>query len=303
MKFSHCLADREFTVVNTEFNHERVMASLPENGNKENQIRLVSIPDGMEPRPEPFRQAFPTITDENMGWVVQVAKNMGISVALFWSAAVGLRALILHIPQLIETGILDSDGNFLAEDSTCLSWLDQQPTRSVIYLAFGSTTILNKNQFHELALGLELAGQPFLWVVRPSLINEQIDAYPDGFQARVANRSRIVGWAPQQKVLAHPSIACFVTHCGWNSTTEGVAMGVPFLCWAYFCDQFLNQSYICDVWKVGLQLNKNDGQALLVDEMIRARALEFKEISKRSVSEGGSSMINLNDFIESVKSN
>ncbi|KAI3849911.1 hypothetical protein MKW98_026825 [Papaver atlanticum] len=46
-------------------------------------------------------------------------------------------------------------GNFLAEDSTCLSWLDQQPARSVIYLAFGSTTILNKHQFHELALGLE----------------------------------------------------------------------------------------------------------------------------------------------------
>lgn len=141
---------------------------------------------------------------------------------------------LLPVGPLLAAEQTQLRGNFLAEDSTCLSWLDQQPARSVIYLAFGSTTIIEKHQFHELALGLELTGQPFLWVVRPSLIDDQNDAYPDGFQARVANRSRIVGWAPQQKVLAHPSIACFVTHCGWNSTMEGVAMGVPFLCWAYF---------------------------------------------------------------------
>ncbi|KAI3849910.1 hypothetical protein MKW98_026824 [Papaver atlanticum] len=95
---------------------------------------------------------------------------------------------------------------------------------------------------------------------------------------------------------------------------EGVTMGLPFLCWPYFVDQFLNQSYISDIWKVGLQLNKNEGgiiskeefinrvKALLADEMIRARALELKDISKKSVSEGGSSMTNLTNFIESVKS-
>ncbi|KAI3983403.1 hypothetical protein MKX01_013470 [Papaver californicum] len=297
------------------------------------------------------------IADENMGWAVKVAKKMKIPVAAFWTASAGLRTVHLHLEQMIETGILDSEGNskkhftqsffrsirsnirdikdadwflvnsvyeleksnyplnqnllpvgplllaadqqtqlsgnFLAEDSTCLSWLDQQTARSVIYLAFGSTTIINKHQFHELALGLEQTGQPFLWAVRPNLTDEHIDAYPDGFQARVANRSRIVGWAPQQK---------------------GVAMGVRFLCWPYFVDQFLNQTYICDVWKVGLQLNKNDGgiiskkefinkvKALLLDEMIRARALELKDISKKSVSEGSSSMINLTNFIESVKS-
>lgn len=63
-----------------------------------------------------------------------------------------------------------------------------------------------------------------------------------------------------------------------------------------------------------MQLNKDDGgiiskeefiskvKALLVDKMITARALELKEISKQSVSEGGSSKINLSHFIESVKS-
>lgn len=43
-------------------------------------------------------------------------------------------------------------GSFLPEDFTCLNWLDQQPLCSVVYVAFGSTTIFNEAQFQELAL-------------------------------------------------------------------------------------------------------------------------------------------------------
>ena len=52
-------------------------------------------------------------------------------------------------------------GSFWPQDSTCLSWLDQQPMGSVIYVAFGSTATLSQQQFDEIALGLELIGQPF----------------------------------------------------------------------------------------------------------------------------------------------
>ncbi|KAF8378747.1 hypothetical protein HHK36_030096 [Tetracentron sinense] len=203
--------------------------------------------------------------------------------------------------------------NFWPEDSTCLNWLNQQPACSVIYVAFGSFAVLDQTQFHELALGLELTGHRFLWVVRPNLTDGQATTYPDGFQARVAARGSIISWAPQQKVLAHPSIACFLTHCGWNSTLEGLSMGVPFLCWPYIADQFLNQAYISDIWKVGLRLNSDDKgiisreeikkkvEEVLGDEKIRERVLVLKEMAKKSVSEGGSSMKNLNDFVEAMK--
>ncbi|KAF2299329.1 hypothetical protein GH714_031586 [Hevea brasiliensis] len=127
-------------------------------------------------------------------------------------------------PLLASNRLGDTVGHFWPEDSSCLKWLDQQPPKSVIYVAFGSFTVFDKTQFQELALGLEISCRPFLWVVRPDIVNET-NAYPDGFQERIGTRGRLVGWTSQQKVLSHPSIACFLSHCGWNSTLESVCNG------------------------------------------------------------------------------
>ena len=54
----------------------------------------------------------------------------------------------------------------------------------------------------------------------------------------------VVRWCPQQKVVAHRAVCAFfrfVSHCGWNSTMEGVRNGMPFLSWPYFADQFLDR--------------------------------------------------------------
>ncbi|KAF9591529.1 hypothetical protein IFM89_004583 [Coptis chinensis] len=224
------------------------------------------------------------------------------------------------IPNILSIGpLLASEqlghptGHLLPEDSTCITWLDQQPVQSVVYFAFGSTTTFNQSQFNELVHGLELVNRPFLWVVRPGLTDELSPLNSDSFKDTIAYHGKIVSWAPQRKVLAHPSIACFVTHCGWNSTVDGVSMGVPLLCWPYLADQFHNRNYICDIWKVGLRLDKDENgiitrseiktkvQKLLGDEGIRSRANNFKDMGKRSVSEGGLSSNNFKDFINWIK--
>jgi UDP:flavonoid glycosyltransferase YjiC (YdhE family) len=217
-------------------------------------------------------------------------------------------------PLLASNRLGDQLGYFWPEDSTCLKWLDQQPPKSVVYVAFGSFTVFDKTQFQELAQGLELSSRSFLWVVRPDITTETKDAYPEGFQERVATRGRMVGWAPQQKVLSHPSISCFLSHCGWNSTMEGVSNGVPFLCWPYFADQFLNETYICDVWKVGLKFDKNKCgiitreeiknkvETVISDEKIKARAAELKRLAMQNVGEAGYSSENFKNFIEWIKS-
>ncbi|KAF6146432.1 hypothetical protein GIB67_037732 [Kingdonia uniflora] len=221
---------------------------------------------------------------------------------------------LLPIGPLLRTNLSgEITGNFWSEDSSCVKWLDKQAPCSVIYIAFGSITVFNQHQFHELAIGIELIDQPFLWVVRLDLTDGSAATYPDGFQERIATRGKIVSWAPQQKVLARPSVSLFITHCGWNSTMEGLSMGFPFLCWPYFFDQFLNQSYISNLWKVGLQLNVEDDEIissaeiykkfkdLIGDETIRTRALEMKEKKNRNLTTGGSSLKKFNDFLQAMK--
>ncbi|CAL4927424.1 unnamed protein product [Urochloa decumbens] len=204
-------------------------------------------------------------------------------------------------PDILPVGPLLADpklekpvGQFLPEDARCLGWLDARADRSVVYVAFGSFTVFDPRQFEELALGLELTGRPFLWVVRPDFAGGGLsEAWLDEFQRRVGGDSGlIVSWCPQQQVLAHRAVACFVSHCGWNSTMEGVRNGVPFVCWPYFTDQFLNESYICNVWRTGLLVVPGaDGvvtkeelsakaERVLGDEGIRERVDALKDFKK-----------------------
>ncbi|EOY22031.1 UDP-Glycosyltransferase superfamily protein, putative [Theobroma cacao] len=224
------------------------------------------------------------------------------------------------VPNILPIGPLHARnymgtfaGNFWPEDSICISWLDQQTAGSVIYVAFGSTGKFSPQQVDELALGLELTGHPFLWVVRSNLSNGSVTKFPEGFIERIADRGKIVEWGPQEKVLAHPSVACFVSHCGWNSTLEGLSKGIPFLCWPYFTDQLHNKSYICDVWRIGLGVDPDENgiitrheistkiKAVLSSDAIKANALHLKELARKSVNEGGSSYKNFKSFIEQIK--
>jgi UDP-N-acetylglucosamine:LPS N-acetylglucosamine transferase len=139
-----------------------------------------------------------------------------------------------------------------------LAWLDAQPERSVVFLCFGSMGALPEEQLREIAGGLEASGQRFLWVVRTppgradlKKILEQrgepdLDALlPEGFLERTRGRGLVVrSWAPQAAVLHHPATAAFVTHCGWNSALEGVAAGVPMLCWPLYAEQMMNKVFM-----------------------------------------------------------
>ncbi|XP_057754299.1 UDP-glycosyltransferase 83A1-like [Arachis stenosperma] len=217
---------------------------------------------------------------------------------------------ILPIGPLIESAKYRSMGQFWEEDLSCLNWLNQQPPCSVIYVAFGSLAIFDPCQLKELALGLELANKPFLWVVREDSNSINKLACIEEFQG---TRAKIIKWAPQNSVLSHPAVACFISHCGWNSVMEGVSNGVPFLCWPYFADQLHNKAYICDVWKVGLGFEfdekgiisrweiKKKVDQLLGDQNIRVRSKKMKEKVMNSIVEGGKSSENFNKFMDWLK--
>ncbi|KAL3834150.1 hypothetical protein ACJIZ3_008886 [Penstemon smallii] len=218
---------------------------------------------------------------------------------------------LLSVGPLLANGL--SSGSFCTEDSTCLTWLDKQSKSSVVYVAFGSTSRYNQQQLDELANGLESMGHPFLWVAWSGLSNGAFPTYSNEFKERVANRGKIVEWAPQELVLSHPSIACFITHCGWSSFLESLSMGVPLLCWPYFGDQLYTQTCICDSWRVGMLLKPDENgiisryeimhkvDQLLLDGNVRENVQKLKEIATKSISKGGSSSINLEYLVEQMK--
>ncbi|KAK1262905.1 hypothetical protein QJS04_geneDACA017409 [Acorus gramineus] len=51
--------------------------------------------------------------------------------------------------------------------------------------------------WEELALGLELMGRRFLWVVWSDLTETAHMAFLKGFEERVVGKERMAGWLPQ----------------------------------------------------------------------------------------------------------
>uniref|UniRef100_A0A7N2MXF0 Glycosyltransferase n=1 Tax=Quercus lobata TaxID=97700 RepID=A0A7N2MXF0_QUELO len=132
----------------------------------------------------------------------------------------------------------------------CISWLDEQKERSVAYVSFGTVASPPQNELIALAEALEESGIPFLW----SLKDKIKSLLPKGFVERTGMQGKIVPWTPQVKVLAHSSIAVFMTHCGSNSVSESVAYGVPLICRPFFGDHHMTGRMVEEVWGIGVKV-------------------------------------------------
>ncbi|XP_042493195.1 UDP-glycosyltransferase 82A1-like [Macadamia integrifolia] len=196
--------------------------------------------------------------------------------------------------------------SFWEEDRSCLNWLHEQKTGSVIYVSFGSWVgPIGEEKINELALGLEATRRPFIWVVAPTWRK----GLPMGYLERIAKQgSKLVSWAPQKELLQHEAIGCYLTHCGWNSTMEAIQCGRRLLCYPVSGDQFVNCKYIVKVWGIGVEMH-GDGRRDVEDgvrrvmeegEEMQQRILEWKE---RVLGEKGSSgaAATLTAFVDDLK--
>ncbi|XP_073126785.1 UDP-glycosyltransferase 76B1-like [Henckelia pumila] len=202
--------------------------------------------------------------------------------------------------------------SYLTQDRSSISWLDTQELNSVLYVSFGSGATMDQKNAREMAWCLADTKQPFLWVVRPGLVqgSEWLEWLPNEFVEVISQRGYIIKWAPQQEVLSHPSVGGFWTHSGWNSVLESICEGVPMICSSFSGDQHVNSRYVSDAWRLGIKLEKGFEREemesairkIMVDgegQEIRERALRLKEKIQGFSSQ---SLNALSDLIVSFKS-
>ncbi|KAG7650589.1 putative anthocyanidin 3-O-glucoside 2'''-O-xylosyltransferase [Arabidopsis thaliana] len=143
-------------------------------------------------------------------------------------------------------------------------WLSGFGQGSVVFCALGSQTILEKNQFQELCLGIELTGLPFLVAVKPPKgANTIHEALPEGFEERVKGRGIVWGeWVQQPSwqplILAHPSVGCFVSHCGFGSMWESLMSDCQIVFIPVLNDQVLTTRVMTEELEVSVEVQREE---------------------------------------------
>ncbi|KAF7013444.1 hypothetical protein CFC21_027529 [Triticum aestivum] len=163
--------------------------------------------------------------------------------------------------------------SFFSSDAPCMAWLDR----------------------------------PFLWVVR----SNEAQKISEELHGRCKENGLIVPWCPQLEVLAHKATGCFLTHCGWNSTTEALVAGVPMVAMPRSADQPTTAKYVESAWGIGVGMHTDEKGLVRREEVercirkvmdgegkveYRKNATKWMKMAKEAMQEGGSSDKNIAEF-------
>ncbi|KAK6151500.1 hypothetical protein DH2020_014135 [Rehmannia glutinosa] len=196
---------------------------------------------------------------------------------------------------------IDQDG--------CLSWLSSHAAASVAYISFG-TMLTPPPELLALVEALEEKQIPYLWSFRDDSKRQLLQR----FFEKTESVGKVVEWAPQTRILAHPSVGVFVTHCGWNSVVESITGGVPMICRPFFGDQMINRRRVQDVWRIGVGVEggvfTKSGMMTALDvvmcgeegKKMRENIGRLRECASRAVAENGSSTENFKSLVDIVTS-
>ncbi|EXB75928.1 UDP-glycosyltransferase 73D1 [Morus notabilis] len=280
-----------------------------------------------QPDLDDFRDKMREAESESFGVVVNSFEELEKGFREQFSKALNKKVWCIGSVSMCNKDNLDKleRGNKASiNERQCLDWLDKMEPNSVVYACLGSQCRLVPSQLRELGLGLEACGKPFIWVVKREEKNfHEFERWvlEERFEERIKGRGLLIkGWAPQVLILAHQAVGVFLTHCGWNSTIEGVCSGLPMITWPLFAEQFLNEKLVVEVLKIGVSVGvevpvrwgEEEKVGVLVkrDDVKRAimmvmdggdeEADNRREMARKAIEEGGSSHLNMSSLVQDI---
>ncbi|XP_010675464.2 UDP-glycosyltransferase 79B6 [Beta vulgaris subsp. vulgaris] len=175
-------------------------------------------------------------------------------------------------PVLLTGPVLPETNNNHPLEAQWVEWLSRFEPNSVVFCAFGSQFILEKDQFQELLLGFEMTMLPFLVALKPpqgcGFVEE---ALPEGFKERVGERGVVHGgWVQQPLILAHPSVGCFVNHCGFGSMWESLMAESQIVMVPQLGDQILNTRLMSGELVVGVEVERAENGWVSKESLCKA---------------------------------
>ncbi|XP_044480129.1 UDP-glycosyltransferase 708G1-like [Mangifera indica] len=226
--------------------------------------------------------------------------------------------VIKGLPSVTAIGLLPP---CCFEDNQPLTWLDDQPAGSVVYVSFGSRTAISREQLRELGNGLVGCGYKFLWVVKDKKVDredgeELVDVIGDELMESVKEKGVAVKhWVNQESILKHPAVGGFLSHCGWNSVTEAMWHGVRVLAWPQHGDQKINANLVTSIglgiWEKswgwgGEQIVMREQIAekvrqMMGNEFLRSQAMRIREEAGNRIELHRSSKKGLTELIKMWK--
>nr|KYP45070.1 Anthocyanidin 3-O-glucosyltransferase [Cajanus cajan] len=216
-------------------------------------------------------------------WLPKLTRSLGIKSVLYSIDAIGFKGCkeidgpyaeylekVFGKPVLLSGPLLPEPPNSTLEEKW-VAWLGGFNPSAVIFCAYGSENPLRQNQFQELLLGLELTGFPFLAALKPPNGFDSIEeAFPEGFRERVEGRGIVHGgWVQQQLILGHPSVGCFITHCGAASMTEALVNTCQLVLLPQLgADHIINARVMSRKLKFGVEVEKGEEDGLFTKESV-----------------------------------
>ncbi|CAN1236017.1 UDP-glycosyltransferase 74F2 [Linum grandiflorum] len=281
------------------------------------------------------------IYDPFLPWCLDVAKELGLLAAPFFTQSCAVDAIYYHVHKgLIELPVTQPQSLSLIFPGLPPLESDDMPSFMSDYGSYPAAFDMITADWLSTVWPLRTIGPTI-----PSMyLDKQLQDDRDyGFSIFKPNNEACINWlnntnkpkgsviyvsfgslaslgADQMgellEVLEHEAVGCFVTHCGWNSTLEALSLGVPMVAMPQWSDQATNAKYIEGVWKMGVRCERNE-QGIVKREVVekclrevmegeqgnemKRNSEKWKKLMKEAASQGGSSDRNISDFVDSLR--